>query len=136
MWNAKDKPLNQTNLSSVPNMSGTLTGWFQKMIFNVVTKEIKNYQTVETTVDVEFLGTWQPLSPEKIKMKSEAQWSWPWFQVHAHTALKLKTDDVIRYRGVQYRVDAKLDYSESGFVEYHIHQDYTGAGPEVIVATP
>lgn len=132
MWNASAKPLTQVNLSGVPNMSGTLVSWLQPLTFNVVTKEVVNYEVVETTKDVSFKGVWQPLSPEKLILKPESQRSWKWFQVHSQTSLSLKNDDVIKYRDVQYRVMENLNYVEYGYFEYHIVEDHIGSGPTVI----
>lgn len=133
---AKDKPFNQINFSGVPNMSGTLSGWFQPLTINVITKVIENFEVHETTTDVTFRGVWQPFSPKQLEMKPEGQRSWSWYMVHTQTDLKLKNDDVIKYRGHQYRVMANNNYNEYGFYEYHIIRDYEGAGPEVIPPTP
>lgn len=123
------KPFNQINFSGMPNMAGTLVGWFQSMVFGVVTKVQKNYETVETVTPVNFRGVWQPLEARKIMLKPEGQRSWSWYQVHAHTNLNLPNDSIIRFRGVQYRVMAQWDYSLNGFYEYHVAEDYTGSGP-------
>lgn len=133
MWNAANKPFNEISISGVPNMSGTLTSWMQNLTFNVITKEIVNYEVVEIAMDVAFKGVWQPLSPEKLKMKPEAQRSWKWIQVHAHADLSLKNDDVIKYKSKQYRVMERLDYLEYGYFEYHLVEDFAGSGPSIIV---
>lgn len=134
--NAASIPFSQTNFSGVPNMSGTLDGWLQKIVFNVITKQIVNFEVVETTQDVTFEGVWQPFGPEQLKIKPEGQRSWSWFMVHSKTPLPLKNDDVMKYRGVQYRVMEVGNYNEYGFYEYHVILDYTGSGPTVVEPTP
>lgn len=140
MWNASAKPFNQINFGGLPNMSGTLMSWSLPMTFNVVTKEVINFEVVETTTDVSFQGVWQPLSSQKLILKPESQRTWKWMQVHSQISLQLKNDDVVKYRGVQYRVMENLDYSEYGYYEYHLVDDHKGNGPtvipEVVDATP
>lgn len=126
--NAKDVSLSQ-NSGTVPNMGDALLNWFQPITFTQIVKSIVNYQDVETPTNVSFLGVWQPLSPQDVLMKSEGQRIWKWFTVHTQIQLPLAPDDVLTYLGVQYRVKGKLDYSIYNFYEYHLVQDYTGAGP-------
>ena len=126
------KPFNQINFSGMPNMSETLNGWLQSLIFNVVVKTVENGLVIETTQDIKFQGVWQPLGLRQLQMKPEHQRSWDWVLVHSKTDLALHNDDVIKFRGIQYRVMAQNDYSLNGYFEYHLTQDYQGAGPEVV----
>lgn len=129
--NGKDVPIDE-NSGTLPNMSGTLDGWLQKMIFEVVTKVTSAYQVVETGEEFEFMGVWQPFSKRQLQMKPEGQQAWKWFTVHAQTGIPLSPDMVIIYRGTQYRVMADLNYNEYGYYEYELIQDYTGSGPTVV----
>ena len=122
-YSAKNIPLNMQNFGSVPNMSGTLAGWTQKMIFNVITKEIVNFEVVETTRDVSFDGVWQPMGAQQLQIKQTEQRAWPWFIVHSTTDLELKIDDMIFYRDIGYRVMEVTKYLEYGYMEYHIVTD-------------
>lgn len=126
----KNIPLNQ-RAGSFPNVNGAMSDWFQPMVFGVVTKTVEGFQSVETMVEVNFQGVWQPLSARRLSMKPEGQQAWSWFWLHADPSLNLEVDNVIVYTGVQYRVMAKKDYRLNGYVEYELVQDYTGAGPEV-----
>lgn len=126
--NAKDKLLNE-NTGSLPDMGGALLSWFQAMTFTVIVKTVVNFQVVETPTNVDFRGVWQQLSDRKLMMKPEGQRSWSWFQVHASPGLALQPDDVVSYLGVQYRVMARIDHRLYNFIEYHITNDFTGAGP-------
>lgn len=124
--------LAQTNKTfvPVPNVSDALLDWLQPMIFNVVTKQTVNFQVQENSTLFSFNGVWQPMSPEVLRMKPEGQRSWPWFIVHSLTDLELKTDDVIYYNGLQFRVMQKSDYNLYGYFEYHLVGDYSGSGPQ------
>lgn len=129
--NGKDTPLN-SNSGTLPQLDDALLDYFQPMIFGVVAKSVQNFQLVETVVQVNFQGVWQPLSGRELAMKPEGQRQWKWIQVHADPSLTLKTDQIITYLGVQYRVMAQKDYRLYGYVEYHVVNDFTGSGPTVV----
>lgn len=126
--NGKNIPLNQRT-GSVPNVGDAMRDWFQPLVFGVVTKTVEGFQSVETVVDVNFLGVIQPLSTRQLMLKPEGQRAWSWYWVHADPSLNLLVDSVIRYNGRQARVMAKKNYDIYGYVEYEIVQDWTGAGP-------
>lgn len=127
--NANTIPLSQ-NVGTLPNMSGTIQGWFLRMTFVQIVKSVVNFQNVETPTVIDFQGVWQVMSPQTLQMKPEGQRKWKWFTVHAQIGVPLEPDDVITYQGTQYRIRDKIDYKEYGYEEYHLIQDYTGSGPE------
>ena len=114
-------------------MSDTLNSYLQKIIFNIVTKITEDMIVKETTEDISFMGVWQPFTFQQLSIKPVDQRAWSWFMVHSKTSLTLKPDDVIKYKGLQYRVMEVGNYNEYGFFEYHVILDTQGAGPEVIV---
>lgn len=128
--NACDRPL-FANSGTMPDVSGAIYDYFQKMLFEKITKSVVNSQNVEVTTPLYTLGLWQPMKVQMIAMKPEGQRKWKWFILHAAPALAnaLFPDDVINYLGVQYRVAEKFDWSLNGYVEYHIVDDYEGSGP-------
>lgn len=126
--NAKNTPLN-ANSGTVPNVSGALLNWFQKMVFGLVTKTIQDFQVIETVVQINFMGVIQPLSGRQLMMKPEGQRQWNWIWVHSDISLNLKIDDVIIYLETQYRVMTKKDYNIYGYIEWTLVNDYTNSGP-------
>ncbi len=128
--NAKNIPLN-AQPGTLPDVSGAMLNWFQPCVFGVVVKTEVNYQVVETMENIQFQGVVQPLSAKRLMMKPEGQQAWTWLWVHAEPTLKLNTDQVITYLGVQYRVMALKNYEAYGYVEYELVEDYTGSGPTV-----
>lgn len=126
--NGKDTALN-AQTGSVPNVSSALKNWFQPMVFSVVTKTVTAFQVEETKVDVNFRGVIQPLTAQRISLKSEGQRAWTWLWLHSDTSLQLSVDDVVTYLGVQTRVMARKDYKIYGYIEYELVQDWTGSGP-------
>lgn len=124
----KNIPLNQRQ-GTFPNVNDALNDWFQPMVFGVVTKTTSGFQVVETMVEVNFKGVWQPLTDRKLMLKPEGQRAWSWFWLHADPTLNLEVDNVVTYLGEQFRVMAKKDYKLNGYVEYELVQDFTGSGP-------
>lgn len=126
--NAKDTAL-AANSGTLPDMNDAIRSWFQQMVFSRVLKTIVNFQVVETKTDTAFMGVWQPYSPKQIQQLPEGQRAWSWFMVHADPSLLLQPDELITYLGVQYRVKSNTDYTQYGYIEYHLIEDYTGSGP-------
>ncbi len=129
--NAADIPLNEQAQGTVPNVNAAMTNWFQPMTFGVVTKEVTGFQVKETMTEVSFMGVIQPLGPRRLMLKPEGQRAWTWHQLHADPSLKLKVDAVVVYLDKQCRVMARRDYTQYGYIEYELVQDYTGSGPQV-----
>lgn len=128
--NGANKPLN-AQTGSVPDVSGAMLDWFQPMVFGVVSKVVEGFQAVETMVNVNFQGTWQPFTERQLLLKPEGQRAWSWFWLHAEPGLVLDTDQVVTYLGKQFRVMAHKDFRLYGYIEYHLVEDFTGSGPEV-----
>lgn len=129
--NGKNTPLN-ANSGTLPQVDDAMLDYFQPMTFGVVTKTIFGAQVSETMENVSFQGVMQPLSERQLMMKPEGQRLWKWFWLHADPSLTLTPDMVVTYLGEQFRVTTQKDYRLYGYVEYHLTNDYTGAGPEVV----
>lgn len=128
IFNAASLPLN-VKTGTVPDVSGALRDWFQPMIFTPVSKVVEGFQVVETADPVNFQGVLQPFTERQLLLKPEGQRAWTWLLLHAEPVLTLAVDDVVLYLGVQTRVMSRKNFSLYGYVEYHLVQDWTGAGP-------
>jgi hypothetical protein len=128
IYSAKNIPLSAM-AGTMPDLSDALLDWFAPMTFSTVVKTVVNFQVQEVATPINFLGVWQPLSPQKLLLKPEGQRAWLWFTVHAQPGLELVPDEVITYLGTQYRVMQKLDWKLDGYVEYHLVNNYVGSGP-------
>lgn len=126
--NAKDKPL---TYSGLPQVGDVLPSWFQPLTFDVVTKTIVNYEVEETTLTITTQGVRQPMSAQQLSIKPEGQRAWKWETIHCLPDVKLRVDDIVIFNGTKYRVAERWDWSEYGYLEYHIHQAYEGTGQEV-----
>lgn len=126
--NAKDVPLN-ANSGTVPDMSGTLQDWYQKMTFGVITKTVTDFQVVESVVEIQFMGVWQALDNRKLMLKPEGQRAWSWYTLHSQPTINLKVDDIIIYLTRQYRVMSKKNFSLYKFQRYELIGDWEESGP-------
>lgn len=126
--NAANRPLFDKG-GSVPDVSGAMTDYFQKMVFTRLTKTIAGFQAVETADPIVFQGVIQPFTERQLSLKPEGERAWSWFWLHADPVLALDVDDVVLFKGIQTRVMARKDYALYGYVEYHLVQDWQGAGP-------
>jgi len=126
--NAKDRPLFAA-AGTVPDVSGAMTDYFQPMTFIRVLKEVLGFQAVETPTPIHFQGVIQPFTERQLFLKPEGQRAWTWLWLHADPVLTLEVDEVVTYNGIQTRVMSRKDYGLYGYVEYHLVQDWQGAGP-------
>ena len=117
-------------MSNLPQVSEALLGWFQAMTFYLITKSITDFDLTETKTTVTTKGVRQPFSAQQLALKPEGQRAWKWETLHCLPDVKLNPDDIVVFNAVKYRVMEKLDYSEYGYLEYHIIQDYTEPTPE------
>lgn len=113
------------NLTNMPNMANTLSGWEAPLSLIKVTQSIVDGDAVKTEETINFQGVWQPLRDDQLQFKPEGQRSWSWYLIHAKAGtLNLKTQDKIIFLGKRYKVMSVKDYSLNGFIEYQIILDY------------
>jgi hypothetical protein len=126
--NAANRPLFDKS-GTVPDVSGAMQDYFQAMVFTPLVKTVSGFQAVETASPINFQGTIQPFTDRQLLLKPEGQRAWTWLWLHADPVLTLEVDDVVLFKGVQTRVMSRKDYELYGYVEYHLVQDWQGAGP-------
>lgn len=122
-------PLNQ--LSGMPQMSAAFAGWKSRLTFEKITQTVVDGWVQQHVTTITINGVWQPQSPEDIKLKPEGQWSWSWFMLHIEgTDNSFQTNDRFIFRGVQYKVMAKRDYTLNNYVQLELIEDFQGS-PDV-----
>lgn len=132
--NAANQPL-FAKAGTTPDVSGALQDYYQDMQFTKILKQVIGFQVLETPEPINFRGVIQPFTERQIFLKPEGQRAWTWFLVHSDPVLTLQVDDIIVsltrdiLNGKQTRVMARRDYKLYGYVEYHLVQDWIGAGP-------
>lgn len=121
--NANKKTVSQST-PGIPYVGDAITSFFQRIVFGIIQKTQVDGFTQEIIEEVENYGVRQPFSPEQLKILKEGERSWNWSNLHCATDLILNTDDRILIHGVRYRVMSKTDYTEYGYLEYSIVEDY------------
>lgn len=121
--NACDQSLDQ-NRSALPNVATALDGWMQQIQFIKLSKNIVNHEVVEYEDKICLMAVRQPMNAQTLELKPEGQRQWKWETIHALPDVELMPDDRIKFDNSKYRVMEKLDFTEYGYIEYHIVQDY------------
>lgn len=129
IFNASEVTLDK-NPGTLPNVLQGLLQWFQPLIFGQVLKAVVNFNVVETVTEITFFGMWMPYKPSQtLLMQKDGQREWVYFKLFALPSPGLSPDDILIQNSIQYRVLQKSDFTQYGYVEYLLIQDYTGSGP-------
>lgn len=112
-----------------PSVRTTLTGWFKPMTIGVVTEGIiaegaRAGEAGETVHEIRTSGMMQPGDGETLDIKAEGQRSWKTAVLHVYRQLDVETDTVLKIKDVRYRVTAKKDFVENGYIRYELLQDF------------
>ena len=121
--NGKDIPLNLASVQ-LPDMSAALGDLMQPMSFVRIDKTNLDGLVQEIQFPIVTRGVRGPWSPQKLAILPEGQRAWRWETITALADLILKPDDRILWDGIYFRIMAKTDYKEYGYVQYDIAQDY------------
>lgn len=111
-------------VTSLPHVGIALHGMMQLMEFWKICKKNVDGYTQEIESITKTHAVRQPFSDEQIELLPEGERSWKWEMLHALPDLALNTDDRVSYLGRSYTVKSKKNYSEYGYIEYHLIEDY------------
>jgi len=121
---AADRDVYSTALC-LPTVQSTITGWFRPLVVGRVTKTVVNFETKEVFKETSCMGVIQPFGPSLLRLKPEGQRSWEWKLLHTTPDIHLENDERFTLGGVPYRVMKNQDFSEYGYMQYELVQDYT-----------
>ena len=121
--NAKDVLLS-ANPGTLPNVGEALMDWFQPLVLSKVKKSVVNGELYEKVTSYPFMGVVQPFTAQNLEMAPSGQRKWKWYTIHCFPSLILEPDDEFKFKGNDYRVMSKSDWTEYGYIEYHVIQDY------------
>ena len=110
---------------ALPDVSIAFDGWFLPLTFKKIAQSNVGGRLKEEVTDVNTMGVVQPFSPKMAKTLPEGVYYWEYLQVHCLPDVELELDSYIIYEDKRYKVEAKLDYSKYGYVEYHITESFT-----------
>lgn len=123
IYNASQRSIEEA-VSPTPSMRSTLIGYMRPLELQSVTTTTKDFETVEVVRPVQANGIWQPFKTAQLTIRPAGERTWRWFTIQTTTDVVLKTSDMIRRRGENYAVMGKADWSDNGFVEYHVVNSY------------
>lgn len=109
----------------LPSLMAAVTTWFRPLVLGRVRKTVVDFEIKEYIHEVTCRGVIQPHGPRELKLKPEGQRSWNWQMLHTTPDVNLDTDEEFKIKGTPYRVMSKQDWSEYGYVQYELVQDYT-----------
>ena len=72
----------------------------------------------------------QSINPQQLKMLPEGQRSWKNYTIYALSNLDLEPDEVFTINYIKYRILAKIDWVEYGYIEYSTVEDYKMNAPD------
>jgi hypothetical protein len=114
-----------TRSGPFPDMKGVMAGWTRAMTFRKITDEMQDGEISKTATDYPFEGVFEPMTPQRIFFKPEGQRAWRWWMLWTRTDYSITVgDNIVDYNGLKFRVMAKSDWSQGGYVQYDLVQDY------------
>lgn len=133
LQNGKDTLLNEKP-GTVPDVRGGILGYFRPLVLARVEKRVVNLELVEVLTEFETSGFLQPKT-RNLSMKPEGQRLWNVKTLYTLPVVVLEPDEIVtvvnlRAGNTSYRVLGKRDWSESGYVEYDLTEDYTDDSEE------
>ncbi len=108
----------------LPNLSGPVKAYMQPITFDLVSKSLVDCEVQERRTTIRTRGVRQPVDPQKLQIMEEGQRAWKYECLHLLPTIKINIDDIVIFKGVQYRVVEKYDCTEYGYVEYMIAQAF------------
>lgn len=110
--------------SRLPNMSQTIMGWFLPIEFGIVTRQIVDYEPVDTITRIKTQGVVQPPKPEDIELQVEGVRNWEWQEIHCLPNLQVDVNQFIFYLDKKYKVMKKENFSQYGYMRYLVCEAY------------
>lgn len=104
----------------IPQLASVLRGWTKSTQLRVVRQTPSDFEVFEDTVAIEwFDALLTPLSAQKVERKPENLRQWKFWE--CSTTKDLAVDSVVKdFNGLQFRVQAKYDWLQSGFCRYDL----------------
>ncbi len=128
--NGKDRKLS-ANPGTLPEMSGALMSYFQKMRAKRLIHRTANFEAVkeetEENIDLNFMGVKQPFTPRQLAIKPEGMRAWKWFTIHSTPDFILEPNDEFILGDVETVVFTVMeigDFREYGYMRYEVIEDY------------
>ena len=125
IFSAASRPLFPA--TTQPNMGSALAGFTQVNDVQILRTVLVDGEAQRRSRTVTASTCIQPLSPQRIDMKSEGERAWKWWMIHTFNDLSTKVGDILEIAGVGYRQMACTDYSAAGYSMFEAVEDYRHA---------
>lgn len=122
--------------SGVPNVQDALSNWFTSLSIGKITKSVVNYHLKEVVSWATYQAVLQPFTTKQLQIKPEGQRVWQWETLHVKgTDSEFCLDDQVFIGVKKYRIMQKFEWSQYGYIEYQIIEDYGQEIPASISET-
>lgn len=112
-------------VGGLPQLDIGLSGWEVEVKANFITQEYVDGKITDISNIQVIKGVLQPLKTEDVNIKPEGQRNWIWQQLHVKkTYPKLRNEQIVEINDKNYKIMAQKDYTQYGYVEYHLVEDY------------
>ena len=114
--------------AGLPNLGGALGAWSQPLQFLLVVKTTIDGLMQEEYTTTQTVGVVMPLKPQALSLKPIGEREWIWRKMFCDPSTSLTPGDEIIFGtdedGQRFRIMAKADFSEYGYIEYEMCQGY------------
>jgi hypothetical protein len=124
--NRKTKDLS----SALPNVGAAVMEILMPCRASYIQKQQIAGYTQEVLIDIITKVSIQSINPQQLKMLPEGQRIWKNYTIYALSNLDLEPDEVFTINYIKYRILAKIDWVEYGYIEYSTVEDYKMNAPD------
>lgn len=129
MFNAKDRPLNQT-ATAVPDVSGGILNYFKPIILIQVTTDIVRFNAAPSLKRINSQGMVQSFSGRQLALKPEGERAWLWNMLFTLPGVTLVAGDQVEIPASpaarNFRVMKSVGDADYGYLQYEVVENYTG----------
>lgn len=111
--------------NDLPDMSGGIQMYYQKLVLNLVTTQNDKGYARELLRPIYTMGVRVTQTARQLALKPEGERSWKWSTLYTEPGTGLSNDDIVSVQGTRYRVTSNRDNKEYGCMEYELLEDYT-----------
>lgn len=112
-----------SEVPTLPFVADAVKAFLQPVKIGIMQKQQIDGYTQEIPIWKSTIASRQPMS-QAMSVKKEGNRSWRWHVIHITNDVDLETDSIIVLSNVRYRVMEKMNWSEYGYFEYHVIEDY------------
>lgn len=129
MFNAKDRPLNQT-ATAVPDVSGGILNYFKPIVLIQVDTAVVRFSAEQTLNRTWSQGMVQAFSGRELALKPEGERAWLWNKLFTLPGIELKAGDQVEIPATpsprNFRVMKSTGDADYGYLQYEVVENYTG----------